>query len=131
MLHGIAIALHVVVAVLAVGLVGAVPLTARWARQSPDPIAGSGGILAALLRAIQLGLLLMLVTGVALDWSVAGGFHRMGWFKASMVVLVLIGVCLGRARAALRGNALRRVEQWGWAMCASVAAITVLMQMKP
>jgi hypothetical protein len=127
MLYAVAIAVHVLVAVLAVGLVGAVPLTARLARQSP---AAGETILRALLRALQIGLAVMLLSGVLLDFAVAGGYHHMRWFQASIVALVVLGVSLGRARAELRRGALRRVEGWGWAMCASVAVITFLMQMK-
>ena len=131
MLHEIAIAVHVVVAVLAIGLVGAIPLTARWARQSPGPLAAPERILGALVRGVQLGALLMLLSGIALDFSVAGGFHSSGWFRASIVLLVIFGVFMGRARVALRRGGLRQVEQWGWAMCAAVAVITILMQLKP
>jgi hypothetical protein len=79
---------------------------------------------------VQLGLGAMLLTGILLDWSAAGGFHRMTWFQVSMAVLVVLGISLGRARAALRHHELRRVEQWGWAMCAAVAVVTLLMQVK-
>jgi hypothetical protein len=140
MLYAVAIAVHVLVAVLAIGLVGAIPLTARLARQSEGLLAGSENILGVLLRAVQVGLSAMFLTGVLLDVSAAGAFHRTGWFKVSVAALVFVGISLTRARAALRRgfapggvreSALRRVERWGWAMCASVALITVLMQTKP
>lgn len=132
MLYAVAVVVHVVVAVLAIGLVGAVPITARLARLSPGDLAGAERILGVLLRAMQVGFFLMVLTGVLVDVSAAGPFHRTGWFKASIAVLVVIGFSHARARAALRrGNALDRVERWGWAMCASVALITILMQMKP
>jgi hypothetical protein len=131
MLYAAAIALHVVVAVLAIGLVGAIPLTARYARQSAGELAGAEKILGVLLRAMQVGLVAMLLTGVLIDVSAAGAFHRTGWLKASIAVLVVIGFSHARARAALRKGLLRQVERWGWAMCASVALITLLMQMKP
>jgi hypothetical protein len=114
-LYAVAIAVHVLVAVLGIGLVGAIPVTA------------------------QVGLLVMLLTGVLIDLSVAGAFHRTGWFKASIALFVVVGVSLGRARAALRPalapggvrrDAFGRVERWGWAMCASVALVTLLMQTK-
>lgn len=139
-LYAIAIALHVVVAVLAVGLVGAVPLTARFARQAVGTLTGSDRILGALLRAMQVGFLLMVLTGVLLDVSVAGAFHRTAWFKASLGVLLVVGFSHARARAALRRGfapgggrelALVLVERWGWTMCAAVALITLLMQVKP
>ena len=130
MLYAVAIAIHVLVAVLAVGLVGAVPLAARLAQTAGQP-AGAAALLRALLVAVQVGLGVMLLTGVLLDFAVAGGFHHMRWFQLSIAVLVFLGLSLGRARAALREHAFRAVERWGWAMCASVAAITVLMQLKP
>ncbi len=132
MLYAIAIVVHVVAAVLAIGLVGAVPITARLARKSAGQLVGAERILGALLRATQLGFAVMLLTGVLIDVSASGAFHRAGWFKASIAVLVVIGFSHARARAALRrANAMDRVEQWGWAMCAAVALITILMQMKP
>jgi hypothetical protein len=140
MLYVIAIALHVVVAVLGVGIVGAVPITARFARRSQGPLAGIERVLAALLRAMQVGFLAMVTTGVLLDLSPAGPFHGSAWFKVSIAVLPLIGFSHVRAKAALRGGfgpggapdvALGRVERWGWVMCAAVALITVLMQVKP
>jgi hypothetical protein len=127
MLYACAIAVHVVVAVLAIGLVGAIPLTARLARQT----AGAAALLRALMRVLQVGLATMVLTGGLLDFAVAGGYHHMRWFRASMALLVFLGFSTGRARAALRRDELRGVERWGWAMCASVAAITVLMQLKP
>jgi hypothetical protein len=139
-LYTVAVALHVVFAVLGVGMVGAVPLTARFARNGAGTLSGSARTLTALLRAIQRAFLAMLVTGVVLDVSVAGAFHRTTWFKASVAVLLVVGVSHARARAALRRGfaeggsqelALGHVERWGWAMCAAVAVITVLMQIKP
>jgi hypothetical protein len=132
MLYAVAIVAHVLVAVLAIGLVGAVPLTARLARRSAVPFAGAETLLGALLRATQVGFALMVLTGVLLDLSAAGAFHRTGWFKASIVALAVTGFAHARARTALRrANALAIVERWGWAMCASIAVITILMQMKP
>jgi hypothetical protein len=138
-LYVVAVAIHVVVAVLAVGVVGAIPVTARIARMSAAGFEGSQRALGVLLRILQIGLAVMLLTGVLLDLSMAGAFHRTGWLKASVVVLVGVGFSHARARAALRGaltaggdreGALTRVERWGWAMCAAVALITILMQTK-
>jgi hypothetical protein len=137
MLYAVAIVAHVVVAVLAIGLVGAIPITARWARRSEA--SGTDVVLATLLRAVQVGFALMLVTGLLLDLSVEGAFHRTGWFKVSMGLLVVVGVSLGRTRASLvravapgskRDVDLGRVERWGWVTCGGVALVTVLMQSK-
>jgi hypothetical protein len=138
-LYVVAIALHVVFAVLAIGVVGAVPLVARLARQ--DGTLGSPErLLGALLRVMQVGFFAMLLTGVLLDVSMDGAFHRTTWFKVSIVVLAVVGFCHSRARVALRKGfapgggrevALASIERWGWTMCAAVALITLLMQMKP
>jgi hypothetical protein len=139
-LYVVAITVHVLCAVLAIGLVGAVPLTARFARRSTGDLAGTQRILGALLRAMQVGFVVMLLTGGLIDFSAGGTFHRTGWFRASIAVLVAIGASHARARAALRrafapggqpATALVRVERWGWAMCVGVALMTILMQMKP
>lgn len=139
-LYTVAIALHVVVAILGIGLVGAVPLTARLARQPLCTMTGSERVLGALLRGTQLGFVAMALTGVLLDVSVGGAFHRTTWFKASIAVLLFTGFSHTRARAALRKGfapgggrevALSQVERWGWTMCAAVALITLLMQIKP
>jgi hypothetical protein len=139
-LYAVSIGIHVLTAVLAVGLVGAIPLTARVARQSARDLAGVERILGALLLAMRAGLSVMVLTGVLLDLSAAGAFHRTGWFKASIVVLVFLGASLVRAHVELRRgfapggareSALGQVERWGWAMCASVALIAILMQIKP
>lgn len=139
MLYLVAIAIHVVVAVLAIGMVGAVPLVARLARK--DGTLGSPErLLGALLRVMQLGFFAMLLTGILLDVSMDGAFHRTTWFKVSIAVLAVVGFSHARARGALRKGfapgggrevALASVERWGWTMFAAVAVITLLMQMKP
>jgi len=140
MLYTITITFHVVVAVVGIGLIGGVPLTARLARQGPGPHAESERVLGALLRATQIAFFAMVATGVLLDVSAHGAFHRAGWFQASIAVLAVNGLAHARARSALgkgsppggsREAALHRVERWGWTMCAAVAVITVLMQWKP
>jgi hypothetical protein len=139
MLYVVAIAIHVVVAVLAIGVVGAVPLVARLARKD-GTMASPERLLGALLRVMQLGFFAMLLTGILLDISMDGAFHRTTWFKVSIAVLAIIGFSHARARVALRKGfapgggrevALANVERWGWTMCAAVAVITLLMQMKP
>jgi len=138
MLYLVAIGIHVVVAVLAIGVVGAVPLVARLARK--DGLGSPARLLGALLRVMQLGFFAMLLTGILLDISMDGAFHRTTWFKVSIVVLAVVGFSHARARVALRTGfapgggrevALASIERWGWTMCAAIAVITLLMQMKP
>jgi hypothetical protein len=124
--HDVALALHVLAAVLAVGPVVAIPLIARFARREGQ----IGALLPVLMRIVQIGLGVMLLTGVVLDVSVSGAFHRMIWFKAAVALFLVIGVSFGRARTALRRSSLADVERWGWAMCGAVALVTIVMQTK-
>jgi hypothetical protein len=147
-LYAVAVALHVLVAVLGVGLVGAIPITARIARRYTAAMSGAGqagqtgaveAMLAILLLATQLAFLLMVITGVLLDVSMAGAFHRTAWFQVSIAVLLVVGLSHARARSALRNArregardaALGRVERWGIVMCVGVATVALLMQVKP
>lgn len=133
MLYTITIAIHVVVAVLAIGLVGAIPITARVARHATAPLA-TNAVLGPLLRAVQLGLVAMLVTGVLLDVAVAGAYHSTGWFRASVLLFLAIGFSIGRARIAFRRGGqevLARVERWGWVASVLVALVTIVMRTKP
>ncbi|APR79618.1 Hypothetical protein A7982_04965 [Minicystis rosea] len=138
-LYTVMLALHVITAVSGAGLLGAIPIAARSARRA-GPSASSGATLEALLRYTRVSFFLLLATGAAIDFSVNGAFHGTGWFRASFALLVLVGFSHGRARAALkRGLAptgdpeasLRSVERLGYAMCAAVALIVVLMEVKP
>jgi len=77
----------------------------------------------------------MALTGGLLDYAAGGGFHSSGWFRASVALFLLLAVMQARARAALRkglaSGTFRRVERWGWTMCATVVLIVVLMEIKP
>jgi hypothetical protein len=130
---------HVIVAILGIGLVAALPIAARLARRAGADL-GKPDLLAAVLRTTQWSLALMFLTGAAMDLEVGGAYHGSGWFRASVVLLVFLGFSHARARAALRKGmapggawapALRRVERWGWTMCATVALIAILMELKP
>ena len=145
MLYAVAVAIHVLVAVLGVGLVGAIPITARIARRSAAAVSAAGEarsvepILAVLLLATQLAFLVMVITGVLVDVAMAGAFHRTAWFQVSIAVLLVVGLSHARARSALRNArregardaALGRVERWGIVMCVGVATVALLMQVKP
>jgi hypothetical protein len=89
---------------------------------------------------MALTLAAMLVTGVLLDLTMSGAFSRTWWFLGSVLLLLATGALHGRARRAVRkglgeesGNefVLRRVERMAYGMCALIAVITVLMEVKP
>lgn len=133
------LAIHGIVAVVGIGLLGAIPIAAASARRA-GPGAASQTLLEALFRYTRWSLAIMLVTGALIDFTVKGAFHESGWFRASFVLLFVVGFSHARARAALRQGltsgddaqaTLRRVERWGWLMTATVTLIVVLMEVKP
>ncbi len=82
----------------------------------------------------------MLLTGLLLDVLSGGAFRGSWWFRGAILLLAATGALHGQARRALRiglgdgegrGPWLGRIENAAYAMCTLVAAITVLMEMKP
>jgi hypothetical protein len=139
MLYFVTLALHVIVAVLGVGLLTAIPVTAASARRAKLALS-SVDVLDRFFRYTQWSLAGMLVTGACIELSTGGAFHGTTWFRGSFALLVFVGFSHARARAAFRrglasgadpAETLRRVERWGWVMCATVTAIVVLMELKP
>ena len=132
--------LHVLVAVLGVGSIASVAIMAGTARRAGRGAAEALTWLGPLLRYSALSLAAMLVTGVLLGATSAGAVHKAWWFRGSALLLVLTGALHGRARRALRlglanegdGDlAVRRVARLAWSMCALIAVIAVLMEVKP
>jgi hypothetical protein len=129
--YGVLVALHVVVAVVGIGMVGAIPLGARVARRAGADLAALEPFYTRLYRITGTSLFVMLFSGLALDALVSGIHHERDWFKAAVVLWLVAGFCLGRTRARFRRGSLLGVEVFGWATAASVLAIAVLMKLKP
>jgi hypothetical protein len=126
--------------VIGIGLLGAIPIAARATRAAGAAPALDTRLFDVLFRRTQGSLIGMFVTGVLMDLETAGAFHTHAWFRLSGVVFLFVGFCHARARVALRrgaapgGDATRSlalVERWGWTMCAAVALLVVLMELKP
>ncbi len=129
-LYVVALTLHVVAAVAAMGMVGAIPIVALFARRGGAPVPGP--LLATLLRVTQVGLGVMLLTGVLIDVGVRGAFHGAGWFRLSGALFLFLGFSHARLRRAARDGApAPRIEGWGWTMYATVALMAALMAWKP
>jgi len=132
--------LHVLVAVLGIGLIGALPLAA-WASRRAGLAPNALSVWALpLLLAARISLFLAFASGAALDFVSGGPFHHALWFRFSGLLLVATAICLSRARAALtralsgglaQAVALRRIEYWGVASVTVVAGIVLLMAWKP
>ena len=138
MSYEIAIALHVVVAILGVGQVTGVTLVAAIARRSPPVAPATWAALTRLTMGASWSLLVMLFTGLWLEF-LAGGVHgRSVWLPTAFVLFFACGALLGVTRRALRkGEAagdvavLPGVVTRGAVVCVLVAIIAALMQLKP
>ena len=133
---------HVLVAVLGLGSVAAVAIVAATARRVERGSTGAqmGALkwLGSLLRYSTFSIPAMMGTGMLLNLTVAGAFSATWWFRGSILLFVATGVLQALARRAVRqgnanenGGALRRVERLAYGMCALIAVITVLMEVKP
>ena len=96
--------------------------------------------LGPLLRYSAYSLAAMLATGVLLGITSAGAVHEAWWFRGSALLLVPTGALHARShRAVLHGLAneddgdlaIRRVARHAYGMCALIAVIAVLMEVKP
>lgn len=131
--------LHVVVAVVGLGSILSVALIAAASRKAGRGSADVSASLAPLLRFSAISLGIMLVTGILMDVAAGGAFHDWWWFRGSALLLVLTGVLHTRARRLVgrgladtgRDVALRGIERLAYGVSALIAAITVLMEVKP
>jgi uncharacterized membrane protein len=139
-LYSSLLAAHALAAVLGVGSIASVAIVASTARRAGRGVAEASASLSPLLRYSALSLAAMLVTGVLLDLTVSRAFSRMWWFRGSVLLLLATGALHGRARRTVLKDlgennskefVLRRVERMAHGMCALIAVITVLMEVKP
>jgi hypothetical protein len=137
-LYAVAIAIHVVTAILGLGqLAGIVVLASATSGQIP---VGDGGwtSLGRLARGTRASAIVMLLSGVLLEYAANGAFHEQWWFRLSFAGLLAIGVINARMCSALGKRAsvgdrrtLKGVLQGAITMCTLTAAIAVLMELKP
>jgi hypothetical protein len=142
-LFTLVIAIHAIVAVAGVGLLGAIPIAAAFARRSSLDAPREGALLAILLRYTRWSIGIVGLSGVLLELAARGAFHAALWFRASVALYLFLGFSHAGARRAQRSGfvpsadaettraALRRIERWGWAMCAAASGIAVLMVVRP
>ena len=125
---------HVVCAVLGLGLLLATALLSRSER------ATAPGELLVLSRWSSVGLVVMLLTGIAMNVSAKGMYGQQPWFGLSVVSLVVTGAVVGITRRRIRkwiagdvdpSLARRFIGRASWIACGLIAWITVLMELKP
>ena len=131
---------HVLVAILGLGSIASVAVLAAAAGRAGRSALDALTWLGPLLRYSALSLAAMLATGILLGAASAGAVYEAWWFRGSVLLLVLTGALHGRARRAVRlglategsGDlAVQRVARLAYAMCALIAVIAGLMEVKP
>ena len=142
-LFTLAISIHAIVAVAGVGLLGAIRIAAAFGRRGGLDASREGALLAILLRYTLWSIGIVGLSGVLLEIAAGGAFHSAPWFRASVGLYLLLGFSHARARRAQRNGlvpgadpettlaALRKIERWGWAMCAAASGIALLMVVRP
>jgi hypothetical protein len=136
--YAILLSAHVVTAILGVGQIAG---TAIVARSTPTNGPVPSGTLIA-LRRLGLGttgaLVMMMLSGALLEYACGGAFHTTSWFRVSFVLALVLGALQGGIRRILRkverapdSRALRGVVQLSGVMCAVVAVVSILMELKP
>jgi hypothetical protein len=142
-LFALILSVHAISAVLGVGLLGAIPITAAFVRRRGPAAAGESALIATLLRYTLANLVIVGLSGVLLEVAARGAFHSALWFQGSVALYLVLGFSHGRARRALRKGlgagadpgttlaSMQSVERWGWAMCTAAGGIALLMVVKP
>lgn len=120
--YGVLLSLHVIVAILGVGQLAALAVTAA----SAEPASAL-----KLIRNGRRALAAMFVTGAGLEFLSGGAFHERLWFRGSALLLLLAGILSWRSQKAARAGSSKRVRALALGMCGVVALITVLMEQKP
>jgi hypothetical protein len=132
--------LHVLVAVLGLGSTASIAIVVASTRRMRRDQAPLLLWLGPLLRWSALSLAAMLATGILLDLAAKGAFRASWWFRGSALLLIAAGAINGQARRIVRSwvpnqsnsdTLLLRVERLAFAMCAAIAGITILMEVKP
>jgi hypothetical protein len=137
-LFALAICVHAIIAILGLGQVLATALLATSMRRE-EPVAPTmWSALQRLVRGTSWAIGLMLLSGVLVEGASGGMYHETLWFRLAFFQTILLGALNGFGRRALRNvdpstpaKPLRRVSLSAWIMCALIADITVLMELKP
>jgi hypothetical protein len=136
--YELTICIHVVTAIVGVGQVTGLVLVAATSRKSLPVAPATWTALKRLARGTSWSLLLMLLTGLILEF-LAGGVHgHSWWFRIAVLLFLGCGAVLGMIQRALKkgeaagdGAVLAAVVTRGWIVVGLVAVIAGLMQLKP
>jgi hypothetical protein len=137
-LYASAVSFHVVTAILGLGEVTAIAIVATTTPARAPVAAPTWGALQALARGTTASLVLMLLSGVLIEYLSGGANHEARWFQLSFAGFLGLGALTGGIRRTLGkrealGDARTRavVTRNAWVMCAITGVIAVLMEVKP
>lgn len=135
MIYTLMMFIHLLTSVLGIGQIAAIAVVSVAAAPGTAQVAQAVTTsLVRLTRAATWSILVMLVTGVAINLELNRAYDRTWWFRISTLLLLLLGYLLGRTQRALRKadeGFLARVATLGKVMCALVVLIVALMAIKP
>jgi hypothetical protein len=121
-----------------VGQVGAIVVLASSMSAGVSADGGSWTALGRLVRTTRWSLVVVLLSGILLEYASGGAFHDTWWFRISFFELLALGAISGVMGRTLRKRettgaerTLKRVVRGAWVMCAITAVIAVLMELKP
>jgi hypothetical protein len=134
----LSLCVHAVTAVLGLGQVVGTAVLATAMRRENALAPAMQTALRRLVKGTTLALVLMLLSGALVEYASGGSFHDAWWFRIAFFQTLALGALNGLTRRALRrldpaapGEPLRRVARSAWVMCALIAEITILMEVKP
>jgi uncharacterized membrane protein len=137
-LFAIAISVHVVTAILGLGQVAAIVVLASSMSSGASADAASWTALHRLVLGTRWSLVVILLSGVLLEYASGGAFHERSWFILSFFGLLALGAINGIMGRLLKkresaGNArtLKGITRGAGIMCALTAVIAILMEVKP
>ncbi len=85
-----------------------------------------------LVRIASIGLLGVLVTGVAAIALTGGELGQLWWLRLSVLLFLVIGALTGRLRRALRSpDSHGAVRRLAWAITVALCLVVYLMEAKP
>jgi hypothetical protein len=133
-LYVVALSAHVVTAVVGLGCIVSIPVVLHPPLE-PQHVASPVRRLVVLTHPV---LVVMLLSGVLVDYASGAAFHEKLWFRASFLLLLTLGALNGwngrtlkRMTPADGTSALAKIRRVAWVMCGVLTAIALLMAVKP
>jgi hypothetical protein len=135
--YTLAVALHVMVAVLGLGQLTALAVVAARENATSEAAPSALRTLGRLTSAVTGSLVALLLTGLLAEWLSGWLFHDRWWFRIAFLLFLLVGAGAGRIRQLLRRASgdleatFGRVRRLIGILSGLVALIVALMVLMP